>query len=88
MIWMKDDTGYHISKTITEYFCRVGLICIDFLAKSLDLNPMENLLKIIKIRVSAQRHRIYLLESMKEVIEEWKKLTEKEFRTCIKSMSK
>ena len=34
-----------------------------------DLNPIENLWRIIKIRVSAKRHRMHSLEEMKKVIE-------------------
>ena len=79
MIWMDDGTGYHTSKATTVYRRGVGLIWTDWPAKSPDLNPIENLWRIIKIWVSGQRYRIHLLESMKEVIvEEWKKLTEEE----------
>ena len=44
-----------------------------------DLNPIENLWRIIKIRVNAQQHRIHFLEEMKKV-------TEEDFRKCIESM--
>ena len=83
MIWMDDGARYHTSKMTTAYCRRIGLI------QSPDLNPIENLWRIIKIRVSAQRHRIHSLELMKKVIkEEWEKLTEEDFRACIESMPK
>ncbi len=89
MIWMDDDAGYHTSKTTAEYRRRVRLICIDWPAQSSDLNPIENLWRIIKVRVSAKRHRIRSLKSMKEVIkEEWEKLREEDFCACIESMLK
>ena len=89
MIWMDDGAAYHTSKTTTAYRRRVRLIRMDWPAQSPDLNPIENLWRIIKIRVSAQRHRIRSLESMKEVIkEEWEKLTEEDFCACIESMPK
>ena len=88
MIWMDNGVGHHTSKTITEYRHRVGTIRMDWPAQSPDLGLVENLWRIIKVRVSAQRHRIRSLESMKEVIkEEWEKLTE-DFRACIESMPK
>ena len=65
MIWMDDGAGYHTSKAATVYRRRVGLIRMDWLAQSPNLNPIENLWRIIKIRVSAQRHRIHSLESMR-----------------------
>ena len=55
-------------------------------AQSPDLNLIENLWRITKIKVSAQRHRIHSLEEMQKVIqEEW---TEEDFRKCIESMPK
>ncbi len=62
---------------------------MDWSVQSLDLNPIKNLWRIIKVQVSAERHRIRLLESMKEVIKkEWETLTEEKFRACIEGLLK
>ncbi len=89
MIWMDDGAGYHTSKTTAANRRRVKLIRMDWPAQSPDLNSIEKLWRIIKVRVSIKRHRIRSLESMKEVIkEEWEKSTEEDFRACIESMPK
>ncbi len=79
MIWIDDGAGYHTSKMTTKWCQKFGLYVP---SQSPDLNPIENLWRIIKTRVSTQRHRIHSLEEM--IQEEWDKLTE-DFRKCIES---
>lgn len=89
MIWMDDGAKYHTSK-FTSNFCRkAGLLRMIWPAQSPNLNPIKNLWRIIKLRVSRCRHRIHSVEEMKEAIkEEWERLTEEDFRKCIESMKK
>ena len=86
---MDNGAGYHTSKTTTKWRQQMGLIRMDWPAQSPDLNPIENLWRIIKIRVSAHCHRIHSVDKMKTVIEEeWNRLSEEDFRKCIESMPK
>ena len=50
---MDNSATYHTFKTTTRYCYYVRLICINWPAQSLNLNPIENLYRIIKIQVSA-----------------------------------
>ena len=89
MIWIDDGAWYHTSKRTMKWCQKFGLLRMLWPAQSLDLNPIKNLWCIIKIRVSAQRHWIHLLEVMQKVIhEEWDKLMKKDFCKCIESMPK
>ena len=86
-IWMDDGASYHTSKKVIDWGRRNGLLRMDWPPQSPDLNPIENLWRIIKIRVSARRHQIHTIEAMEQAIrEEWALLTEEDFRRCIESM--
>ena len=86
-IWMDDGASYHTSKKVIDWGRRNGLLRMDWPPQSPDLNPIENLWRIIKIRVSARRHQIHTIEAMEQAIrEEWELLTEEDFRRCIESM--
>ena len=54
---------------------------MDWPAQSSDLNPIE-------VRIRAQRHRIRLLESMKEVIKEERENLTEDFRAYIEGIPK
>ena len=89
MIWMDDGAGYHTSKKVLDFGREVGLLRMKWPAQSPDLNPIENLWRIIKIRVSARHHQIHSVEAMTEALmNEWDKLTARDFRKCIASMPK
>jgi len=56
-------------------------------AKSPDLNPIENLWRIMKLRISKKRHRIHNIKQMEEAIREKRdNLTHTDWEGCIKSM--
>ncbi len=66
MIWIDDGARYHTSKMTTKWCQKFGFLRMLWPTQSPDLNAIENLWHINKIRISAQRHRI--LEEMQKVI--------------------
>jgi hypothetical protein len=53
-------------------------------AQSPDLNPIENLWRIMKLRISKRRHKIHNIKQMEEAIrEEWENLTPADWEACI-----
>lgn len=56
MIWMDDGIGYYTSKRVITFCRETDLLRMDWSAQSLNLNPIENLWRIIKVRVTARRH--------------------------------
>jgi hypothetical protein len=58
-------------------------------AQSPDLNPIENFWRILKRRISKERHRIHTVEEMQAVLErEWARLGRAEFSKLVGSMVK
>jgi transposase len=89
MIYMNDEIDYHIFKLIVKWRHENGLKRMHWSAQSSDLNLIENLWRLIKLRISDRRHRVHSIEEMKRVVEdEWNKLTSKDFQASIESMQR
>lgn len=69
MIWMDDSAAYHTSKFTTKVCQKAGLRMI-WPAQFPYLNPIENLWRLIKIRISDRRHQIRTVGEMKDAIKE------------------
>lgn len=80
VIWMHDGASYHTSKFTTKFCRQAGLLFMNWPPQSPDLNPIENLGRIIKIRVKSRRHRARTVEELKVAIpEEWERLAEEDY---------
>jgi hypothetical protein len=89
MIYMNDEAGYHTFKLSAKWRHENGLKRMSWSAQSPNLNPIENLWRLIKLRISGRRHRVHSVEEMKRVIEdEWNNLTPEDFQASIESMQR
>lgn len=85
----QDGARYHTSKHTMQWIEKAGFWLIKWPPYSPDLNPIENLWRIIKLRISKRRHLIHSIEELERVLkEEWDRLTPDDWRNCILSMKK
>jgi transposase len=88
-LWMQDGAPIHTSKMTQKYLAKNHVHTLDWPAQSPDLNPIENLWRIMKLRISKRREYI---KSRKDIVrilkEEWDKLTPEDYKKCITSWPK
>lgn len=86
-IFQQDGDPKHTSKLVTEWLNKNKVKVLEWVAQSPDLNPIEHLWAILKIKVREQNPTN--LSDLKRIItEEWNKINPKHFQNLVESMPK
>jgi transposase len=65
--WMDDRATWHTTPKVINYYEKHGVVRMPWPAQSLDLNPIENVWRIMKLRILKRRHRIRSIKEMERV---------------------
>lgn len=86
-IFQQDGDPKHTSKLATEWLKKNSIKMLDWVPQSPDLNPIENLWNLFKIKVADQKPSS--LSQLKAIlIEEWEKFDTQWLKNLVNSMPK
>ena len=84
-ILMKDNASIHTAKLTKEYHAYYGVERMEWPARSSDLNPIENVWRLLKARVGRRCPRTDA-EVRQYIQEEWDRMDLEDFKKYIESM--
>jgi transposase len=88
-VFQQDNASCHASASTRQWFEEQGMRVLPWPALSPDVNPIENLWGIVTRRVYHQGRQYHSVPDLKKaIINEWEKVTLRELRILINSMSK
>lgn len=85
-VFQQDNAPCHKAKSVMEWFEEKGIVLLDYPPQSPDLNPIENLWRILKIKIH-NNYDINTLDQLWQVYEkEWEAIDPKICEKLIESM--
>ena len=82
---MEDGAAAHRAKMTSEAYRRLGVTKIQWPASSPDLNPIENVWRLLKARLRQRKDWPNTLEAMSVAVrEEWEALSLEDFYTILR----
>jgi hypothetical protein len=65
---MDDGAKWHTTPKVINYYESCGVVRIPWPAQSLNLNPIKNVWRLIKLRILKRRYRIQSIKEMERVL--------------------
>lgn len=86
-LWLMDDNARpHRARVVTAYLEQEGIECMDWPARSPDLNPIEHVGDILQRRISVRNVPPKTREELANaLVEEWGRIPRVEIRQLIRS---
>jgi hypothetical protein len=86
-VFMHDNARAHAARTVRQYLEVVGIVSLDWPARSPDLNPIEHLWDVLKRRIRGRNPVPNTIAALQIAIqEEWNQISQETIKNLIRSM--